>query len=170
MNPYANTLRDIISSSLDQLLSLPATELQYKAKPQAWSKLEIIGHLIDSAYNNYQRFLRAQMQSDLRFSGYAQDEWVRRAQYHKREPQEVIQGWQVANLHLAQLLDSISQNEMQLFKPHNFHQIGMNPISEEVPANLAYLIWDYIYHLEHHLGQLLPSYAKRNLPHPLKKT
>ncbi|MEM9984954.1 MAG: DinB family protein, partial [Bacteroidota bacterium] len=84
MNPYATILREIISLTFDSLLDLPIAELQHKASPQSWSKLEIVGHLIDSAYNNYQRFLRASGQSDLSFPGYAQDEWVKRAGYQNR--------------------------------------------------------------------------------------
>ena len=46
-----------------------------------WSPREIIGHLIDSAANNHQRFVRAQFTDDLVFAGYEQENWVRVQNY-----------------------------------------------------------------------------------------
>jgi hypothetical protein len=51
-----------------------------------WSPKEIIGHLIDSASNNHGRFVRAQLQDELIFSGYEQSEWVAIQQYQHRGP------------------------------------------------------------------------------------
>jgi hypothetical protein len=40
-----------------------------------WTKIEILGHLVDSAANNHQRFVRAQESSgEFAFPGYAQDQ------------------------------------------------------------------------------------------------
>src|ERR1700675_4574532 len=38
-----------------------------------WSRKQVIGHLIDSASNNHQRFVRASLQPSLDFPGYDQD-------------------------------------------------------------------------------------------------
>src|SRR5216684_2725504 len=38
-----------------------------------WSRKQVIGHLIDSASNNHQRFVRAALQPSLDFPGYDQD-------------------------------------------------------------------------------------------------
>ena len=42
---------------------------------------EIIGHLVDSASNDHQRFVRGQLQEDLVFPGYAEDDRVRIGRY-----------------------------------------------------------------------------------------
>src|ERR1700728_3279714 len=42
-----------------------------------WSRKQVIGHLIDSASNNHQRFVRASLQGSLEFPGYEQDGCVR---------------------------------------------------------------------------------------------
>jgi hypothetical protein len=47
-----------------------------KPAPDRWSKKEILGHLIDSAANNHQRFVRAQGTPRLEFPGYEQEFWV----------------------------------------------------------------------------------------------
>ena len=41
------------------------------------------------------------------------------------------------------------------YTSHNFHQICMNRIGEEETANLGYLVSDYIFHLKHHLKQIV---------------
>ena len=46
---------------------------------------------------------------------------------------------------------------------HNFHAICMNRIPAEASTTLDYLIWDYIFRLEHHLIQLLPHYTRNYL-------
>ncbi|MEM6381002.1 MAG: DinB family protein, partial [Bacteroidota bacterium] len=38
--------------------------------PGKWSPKQLIGHLIDSASNNHQRFVRANFKDDLCFPGY----------------------------------------------------------------------------------------------------
>ena len=37
-----------------------------------WSRKQVIGHLIDSASNNHQRFVRAMLANSLEFPGYDQ--------------------------------------------------------------------------------------------------
>ena len=49
--------------------------------PGKWSPRQVIGHLIDSAGNNHQRFVRSALQDDMVFPGYAQDDWVALQRY-----------------------------------------------------------------------------------------
>ena len=42
-----------------------------------WSRRQVIGHLIDSASNNHQRFVRASLADSLEFPGYDQTGWSR---------------------------------------------------------------------------------------------
>src|ERR1043165_5493757 len=60
-----------------------------RAAPGTWSRKEIVGHLIDSAGNNIQRFVRAQIPAHLtdgvlRLPAYAQSDWVRVEAYQSR--------------------------------------------------------------------------------------
>ncbi len=130
-----------------------------KPAPDKWSKKEILGHLIDSAYNNHQRFIRAEGQGNLIFSGYDQADWVVQNNYQNRDKDEVIDTWFMANQHLSFLLEQIPESVMQEeTNHHNFHQICMNRLQEGETSTLSYLIWDYLFHLEHHLVQILPQY------------
>ena len=90
MNKHSNTLDKIILLARPQLLQLEPARLLERPSPDKWSKQEILGHLIDSAYNNHQRFLRATEKEDLIFQGYDQVNWVKRNNYQKRETAELV--------------------------------------------------------------------------------
>lgn len=161
MPTYAAILNNVIDKSFNALKAIPLDTLEAKPDPNRWSQKELIGHLVDSAYNNHQRFLRAEAQGNLVFWTYAQDEWVVKNQYQQRNANEIIELWYRTNQHLCALISGLSDELIQKqTKEHNFHRICMKRIGEEDSTSLGYLIWDYIFHLEHHLAQLLPSYEK----------
>ncbi len=37
---------------------------------------------------------------------------------------------------------------------------SMNRPAKGAPSSLAYLIWDYLFHIEYHLAQIIPDYKK----------
>lgn len=158
---YSQLLEKILDRATPVLLALSPDEMLAKPDPRKWSQQEIMGHLVDSAHNNHQRFIRAEDQSNLVFNGYNQVGWVKRNAYQQRNWAEIVQLWEVTNRHLATLLAGLDAAFMQQqTTDHNFHQICMNrPQAGEV-TSLAYLIWDYLFHLEHHLKQLLPKYER----------
>lgn len=72
----ANALTAVIHRTLPLLRSLsPETSQQVPAQGK-WSPRQIIGHLIDSAANNHQRFVRFALEDHPHLPGYAQDRWV----------------------------------------------------------------------------------------------
>jgi hypothetical protein len=80
----------------------PATAARRPA-PGKWSPKEIVGHLIDSAANNHQRFVRAQEAPDQHFPGYAQDHWVAAQDHQGSDWKVLIDLWQAYNFHLAHI-------------------------------------------------------------------
>jgi hypothetical protein len=163
MFSYHTTLNQIIDKALPALRQLNEAELSQRPAPGKWSKKEILGHLIDSAYNNHQRFLRAEKQGNLIFQGYDQRDWVEKNDYQNRALGEVLDTWATANRHLSVLIAGLSGELLQQeSRDHNFHLICMNLLSEGELTSLSYLIWDYLFHLEHHLAQLIPGYVKVN--------
>jgi hypothetical protein len=58
----------------DRLRQIKDTEASVRPAPGKWSKKEILGHLIDSAANNHQRFVRLQLTSRLDLPGYDGDD------------------------------------------------------------------------------------------------
>ena len=165
MNNYSKVLDQIVMTSRLQLQQIDDEEMATKVKPEKWAKKEILGHLIDSAYNNHHRLLRAEEQGNLIFLGYNQNEWVKKNAYQMREVSELIQTWAMANFHLARLVAGIPTSQLEsTSENHNFHIIGMNRPSAGSASSLGYLVWDYIAHLEHHLRQVISGYCSINPP------
>ena len=161
MLDYPQALRKIIQHTAAEMALISAQDFDHKDHPLKWSKKELLGHLIDSAYNNHQRFLRATTQRDFIFQGYDQDQWVLQNNYQNRPQEEVINTWVTVNQHLAVLLEGLPNALLHReTTQHNFHNICMNRPKEGEKSSLAYLIWDYLFHLEHHLAQILPNYHK----------
>lgn len=137
--------------AIDELAVLVAdapARLRRAERPQepwrpgaAWTRAEMLGHLIDSALNNLQRFVRLQRERELRFPGYAQDDWVALGAYRTRPWAELVEEWRLLNqhvLHVLRRLDPAALRNRWLDADHD----------------LAWLAVDYVRHLRHHLGQL----------------
>ena len=123
--------------------------------PGRWSAKELVGHLIDSASNNHQRFVRARWQDDLVFPGYAQDLWVDAQDYQSAPWDELITLWQEYNRHLARVMAGTPP--AVLFRDHarhNLHEVAWRAVAATVPATLDYFMSDYVGHLHHHLAQI----------------
>lgn len=121
-----------------------------------WSKKEILGHLIDSASNNHQRFVRAQFTDDLVFPGYDQDEWVCVQDYQNLNWHTLVELWKNFNFLIIHLLSRIPEEDLKKTRVrHNLDQIAWKEIPANVPATLEYFVKDYFGHLRHHLKQIL---------------
>jgi hypothetical protein len=116
------------------------------AQPRAagkWSPKQIIGHLIDSASNNHQRFVRAQEENPYAGLRYSQDHWVAVQGYQESSWDEIVGLWRAYNRHLAHVIARIPEA-----KRGTICTIGSNP-----PVTLGFLAYDYLVHLRHHLAQ-----------------
>jgi hypothetical protein len=103
----ATELSAIVSQSVGRLRSLSEKEAMGDRGAGKWVKKEILGHLIDSAFNNHQRFVRAQMTERLVWPGYDQDHWVS-LQKHKQRPwPELVQLWEQLNRHIAHVMANV---------------------------------------------------------------
>lgn len=156
LKDYVTELREIVERAAPLLSALSDEESARSSAPGKWSPREIIGHLIDSASNNHQRFVRAQFQDDLVFPGYAQEDWVRVQDYRHAPWRELLALWQSYNLQLARVMAAVPQEVRDKeHRKHNLHQIGWQVVPEDKPATLAYLMSDYVGHLKNHLQQIL---------------
>ena len=152
---YARTLEATTNDTARWLSSLPESVVAWRPTPAAWSTKEIIGHLIDSAANNHQRFVRATSEPGLVFPGYAQDEWVRVQAYHSATWSSLVTLWQTYNLHIAHVMRAVPvEVRERKHASHNFDQIGFRVFDATQPVTLDDLMYDYVLHLEHHLAQV----------------
>lgn len=120
-------------------------ESEQRPSPERWTKKEVIGHLIDSASNNHQRFVRGQIVSGQNLPVYEQDEWVRLQNYQDARWTNLIDLWRAYNRHILHVVNCMSEEGQQ----------ATCRISGGKEVTLAALFIDYVDHLEHHLRKLL---------------
>lgn len=109
-----------------------------------WSRKQVIGHLIDSASNNHQRFVRGMLQTSLDFPGYDQDGCVRVQAPQEADWGQLVSLWAAYNRYLAHVIAHLPESKLE-----TPCQIG----SDE-PVTLGFLAKDYLRHLVHHLRQI----------------
>lgn len=148
-------LKEITLAAFEEFIVIDEKLSGAKPAVDKWSSKEILGHLIDSAIINHQRFVRAQSTDDLVGEGYAQDEWVALQEYQQQNWQDLLILWRQLNLHLANLMYVTSEDAR--FKKrlhHNLDEIAFYHVQKTEPATLDYFMQDYVVHLKHHLGQI----------------
>ncbi|MBI4804773.1 MAG: DinB family protein [Desulfovibrio sp.] len=124
----------------------PPEAVNVRVYSEAWTLSEIVGHLIDSASNNHQRFARLRLGNLDGFPGYEAETWVR-AQDHDSCPFPLLSRlWTAYNGFLLHLAETIPQAALQ--------NAWMKP---EGPLTLGFLVNDYFSHLNLHAEH----YAKR---------
>jgi hypothetical protein len=156
MQDYVRELRDAVERGAVALLAISPEESSRRPGHDCWSPKEILGHLVDSAANNHQRFVRAQFQDDLVFPGYAQEEWVAVQRYEEAPWEDLVALWRTYNLHLARVMEAAPEEvRTRVREHHNLHEIGWRPPAADEPATLDGLMRDYVGHLKHHLRQIL---------------
>jgi hypothetical protein len=155
MKDALEDFRRTLDSAAPRLLAMTEAESAVHRAPGKWSAKETLGHLIDSAANNHQRFVRAQFTDELFFPGYEQQQWVAVQHYQQASWPSLIQLWLSYNRHLLHLISHIPEAKLtQLRRHHNLDTIAWRCISTDEPVTLEYFIRDYIGHLQHHLRQI----------------
>src|ERR1700710_2476280 len=125
MSGYVLQLRNAIKKATPSLKNIGDEASRQPPRPGKWSPVEVIGHLIDSASNNHQRFVRAAEQNDLVFVGYAQDDWVERQRYQDAPWQELVLLWQLYNRQLARVMAATPRAVRErVHERHNLHRVA----------------------------------------------
>jgi hypothetical protein len=156
-------LRAIVDAAAERLLHVDPATAARRPAPDRWSAQEIVGHLVDSAAHNHQRFVRARWQDDLVFSGYAQDAWVDAQRYADAPWPELVALWREYNRHLARVIDATpAAVRDRAHARHNLHEIAWRTVPADEPATLEYFMRDYVGHLLHHLRQMDGLIAARS--------
>ena len=102
-------LRADVAAAEIRLRGLSEPQASEPPGPGKWSPKEILGHLVDSASNNHQRFVRAQLAPPLRMAGYEQAGWVAAQRYGDREWDDIVELWASYNRHLAHVIAAIPE-------------------------------------------------------------
>ncbi|HXC69165.1 MAG TPA: DinB family protein [Pyrinomonadaceae bacterium] len=152
---FLEEFRETIVDATARLRDITPEQSRSKVSDENWSRIEILGHLVDSAANNHQRFVRAQFTDDLVFAGYEQDGWVSVQKYRDESWPDLIQLWSSYNLHFLHVFAAIPEGTRTKSRAkHNLDEIALVAVPKNQPATLEYLMRDYVDHLRHHLNQI----------------
>ncbi len=111
----------------------------------AWSRKEILGHLIDSAANNHQRVVRGAYNAAADFPPYDGIRWVEVQRYQEAAWSDLVQEFLLANRQLCRAIECLPPEA--LGNPCN--------IGKEAPVTVEFVVTDYLRHLRLHLGDIL---------------
>jgi len=157
MSIPGDRLREVVALAAPRLTQFSEDDASRPHRPGKWTRKQILGHLIDSASNNHQRFVRAQLGGDLVFPGYEQERWVEVQRYADAPWPSLLLLWREFNLQIARVMDAAPEAvRLAPRAKHNFHQIAFKTFPQDEPVTLESFMVDYVDHLEHHLKQFEP--------------
>lgn len=138
----ASELNLAVATFYKRYCGLDNTTASQRPAEDMWSPKEIIGHLIDSASNNHQRFIRLQIADQLIFPDYGKDnlKWVQLGHYYDMDFADVLLTWKQYNLLIATIIKQADVSTLS----HCWKTDGKE-------ITLIALIVDYLRHLKGHL-------------------
>ena len=144
MNDTIHKLNGII----DNVRQLKGRDIDWasKASSAKWSKKEVIGHLIDSAQINLQRFVRCTYEENFRLT-YQQVEWVAAARYQDADINELIELWALLNLQIVRVLENYPADRWSARCDNSKQEPNLQTVE--------WLAADYVDHMLHHLKNIL---------------
>lgn len=139
---------DQLIATIDEFLKneIDTIDWESKASPEKWSRKEILGHLIDSAQINLERFVRCTYEENFKLI-YWQNEWVAAKHYQETDIKEILDLWILLNRQIVRVLAGYPADRLQAQCDTSRNGVGLNTIE--------FIAADYVRHMEHHLKQIL---------------
>jgi len=145
-------LETYIESLPIKMKQFSSDELLTRSSPGKWSKQEILGHLIDSAINNLQRFTEIQFLSQpYTVISYMQNELIIVNHYQNLPLQHLLDLWQSLNRQIVFVVKTIPADKLNFLVDPHYENKEMK--------TLGWIICDYVAHMEHHFRQIFPTYG-----------
>lgn len=144
MKELSEQLLAAVSAAEPKLREIGDIESAKPVLKGGWSRKQVLGHLIDSASNNHQRFVRAALQESLEFPAYDQPGNVRLQAPQEADWTLLITLWAAYNRYLAHIIFRLPPSRLDT----------VCHIGSGKPATLRFIAEDYLVHLLHHLRQI----------------
>ena len=144
MQHVSAELARVVAAAEPLLRQVGEEESGQRVLAGGWSRKQLLGHLIDSASNNHQRFVRAALADALEFPAYDTPGCVRVQAVENAGWAMLVDLWASYNRYLAHVIRHLPADKLEV----------MCRIGSNAPVSLRYLAEDYMRHLVHHLSQL----------------
>ena len=145
MTEVARQFRGDIDDIHRALLRVPESLADTPWRSGGWTRKQIIGHLLDSAANNRQRFVRASTEGTYEGPQYAQEAWVAAHGYADQPWSTLLSWWESEHEILIAVVDRIPEERLT----------AQCIVGGDAPVTLRFLIEDYVTHQRWHLKQLV---------------
>ncbi len=126
------------------LVAVPPAIADLPWRDGGWTRKQILGHLLDSATNNRQRFVRAAIDGQYAGPRYAQDAWVAMHGYAYQTWGTLLGWWEAEHEILMAVVDRIPEDKLE----------SKCAVGDDAPVTLRFLIEDYVSHQRWHLKQM----------------
>ena len=143
-NEFAESFRSSIAAARDKISHVEESAAEIPVRPGGWSSKQVLGHLIDSALNNHQRFVRASLEGSYEGPSYAQKGWVGMHGYAGMPWHELVSHWVKQNELLSEVVERIPEDKYG----------APCKVDGDEAATLRFLVDDYLVHLHYHVDQI----------------
>ena len=141
-----------IAKELDQLINVFRNDFSeideqisaYRISTDKWTLKEIIGHLIDSASNNHQRFVRLQLSEALEFPDYKNGEWLEIQNYQNMSFAELLLLFYYYNKLIINIILNLDKKCLE-------HRWNVNWDENSTFITFESLLNHYVSHMRNHL-------------------
>lgn len=133
---------DAVADDLARITDAQAAETPTLGK---WSRKQIVGHMIDSASNNHQRFVRGVQDRGGQYPGYDQEFCVTLQRPNDVSWRALVELWSSYNRYLAHVIGAL---------PRGAASYPMR-VSTNPETTLLWIATDYVEHLKHHVNQVV---------------
>lgn len=137
----------ILNKAITDFLQTRLPDENWNLKPAAdkWSKKEIIGHLIDSAQINLQRFVRCTYEENFRLV-YDQNKYVSVQHYQDAAINELLDLWILLNRQIIRVWENYPADRLTVRCDNSKQEPNLQTVE--------WLANDYVEHLMHHLKNI----------------
>src|SRR3954447_5952941 len=141
--PPVASFRSMLQHIPQRLHKLTDSDASRRPSGDAWSPKQELGHLLDSAIVNHNRFLRMLTEGNPTLPGYDGPQFVEMHKYDERNWQQLISTWETLNTHFLMALETAPSESWQ-----------RQGIVDGNQVTLDFLVTDYIGHALHHLQHI----------------